>query len=73
VNRLKTWWQIAEATAGGASRPHVDAGGADADVEMLVRRSWLWSVVQSAATKVSAAWRGSRCRRILGAAAGDRA
>jgi len=72
VTRARSWWTIAEAAAAALSTPRVDVEGADAEVEILVRRSWLWRAGARLAANISAAWTDSRCRLILGAAAGRR-
>ena len=72
MTRVRTWWTIAETAAAALSTPRVDVGRADADVERLVRGSWLWRAGASLAAKLSAAWIDSRCRRIAGAAARNR-
>ena len=72
MTRARTWWAIAETAAAALSTPRVDVGSADADVEALVRRSRLWSAGERFAAKIAAAWVDSRCRRIVGAAAGTR-
>jgi len=42
-----------------------DVAAADAEVEALLRDSWLWSCGESVASKLQAAWVDSRCRVLL--------
>jgi hypothetical protein len=72
MNRVRTWWTIAETIAAGLSRPPVDIARADAAAEAVVRDSALWRVGVSCVATLSASWHYSRTRRILRAAGGAR-
>ena len=72
MTAARRWFAAAETIAAAVSTPRVDIVGADADLERLVRDSWLRSACAAFASKLQAAWMDSRCRRILAAAAGVR-
>jgi hypothetical protein len=65
MRRAWAWWLLAEEVCGKITAPKVDVAAADAEVEALIRGSWLWSCGESVAAKLQAAWRDSRCRILL--------
>jgi hypothetical protein len=65
MRRASAWWLLAEEVCGKIATPKVDVAAADAEVEALLRDSWLWSCGESVASKLQAAWVDSRCRVLL--------
>ena len=65
ARRLFQWWQVAQATAGSLTRPHVDVERADGEVCDILSRSRVFAWTEMAAQIVRRAWAGSRAALVL--------
>ena len=65
MRRGWAWWLLAEEVCGKITTPKVHVAAADAEVEALIRDSWVWSCGESVASKLQAAWVDSTCRVLL--------
>jgi len=65
LKRVGAWWRLAEGACARVAWPRTEVVRADAEVEALVRHSWIGSRVTRLMSSVDAAWIDSRCRRIL--------
>jgi hypothetical protein len=72
MKRLAAWWSAAESACASLFEPRIDVSASDREVEALLRGSWIGSIGESFASKLDAAWRDSRCRSLLRAAAARR-
>jgi hypothetical protein len=65
MTRTWAWWRLAERFCGSIATPKVDVATADRHVDALIRDSWLWSSVQSFASKLQTAWLDSHSRTLV--------
>jgi hypothetical protein len=64
MRSILAWWLLAEGVCARVAAPKTDIETADREIEAILRDSWVWSRAESFASKVHAAWLGSRCRRL---------
>jgi hypothetical protein len=65
MKRFATWWALAERACASLFEPRIEVRASDRDVETLLQGSWIWSIGESFASKLHAAWLDSTCRSLL--------